>query len=451
MGGAKKLLARVLGEAFFEDREMGRRETVAFDGHPVLEFARQAGERFVDLLAREQKAPEQRACLVRREARGALCGVEHALLRRAPSAELPGVPGEVADLPVVPRAQLARSQRAASCCAVLVVHLDHFKWTNDTWGHQAGDAFLREVGKRLRANIRLQDFVGRYGGEEFAIVLTEVDIVQAVSVADKLCSAIAAQPCLWTQNDIVESIPVTGSFGVAVYKLHGNNREELIARADSGMYLAKRAGRNCVRVGDVEVIVIDEPSASRELPADVAMPVQVIRAITAMARAHDRSTGEHAHRLVKLAEATARKSGHPEEQMHIVRLSALLHDIGKVGISDAILRKPGKLSDEEWVEMRKHPEIGRQILDRVGGAFSHISSIIAAHHECWDGSGYPDGLRGETIPLTARVLQIADVYDALTTQRPYRAALPPLELTLNALVAPKRTAPGCIERQSLAV
>ena len=320
--------------------------------------------------------------------------------------------------------EVARSQRAESSCAVLFVDLDHFKWINDTWGHQAGDAILREVGKRLRANIRLQDFVGRYGGEEFAIVLTEVDIVQAVSVADKLCSAIAAQPCLWTQNDIVESIPVTGSFGVAVYKLHGNNREELIARADSGMYLAKRAGRNCVRVGDVEVIVIDEPSASRELPADVAMPVQVIRAITAMARAHDRSTGEHAHRLVKLAEATARKSGHPEEQMHIVRLSALLHDIGKVGISDAILRKPGKLSDEEWVEMRKHPEIGRQILDRVGGAFSHISSIIAAHHECWDGSGYPNGLSGEDIPFAARIITVVDAYDAMTQRRVYREPMP---------------------------
>lgn len=316
--------------------------------------------------------------------------------------------------------ELARSQRTERSCAVLFADLDHFKRINDTWGHQAGDAILREVGQRLRANIRQQDFVGRYGGEEFAIVLTEVDIIQAVSVAEKLCAAIAEQPCVWTQNNTVEPITVTGSFGVAVYQLHGNNREELIAHADNGMYLAKQAGRNCVRIGDVDVVVTNESSVSRESIAAVMVPVQVIQAFVAMAGAHDRSTGEHAYRLMKLVEATARKLGHSEEQMHLVRLGALLHDIGKIGVPDAILRKPGKLSDEEWVEMRKHPEIGRQILDQVGGAFSYISNIVAAHHERWDGFGYPNGLSGEDIPLGARIITVVDAYDAMTELRVYR-------------------------------
>jgi diguanylate cyclase (GGDEF)-like protein/putative nucleotidyltransferase with HDIG domain len=320
--------------------------------------------------------------------------------------------------------ELARSQRTERSCAVLFVDLDHFKRINDTWGHQAGDAILREVGQRLRTNIRQQDFVGRYGGEEFAIVLTEVDIIQAVSVAEKLCFAIADQPCLWMQNDAVEPISVTGSFGVAVYQLHGNNREELIAHADNGMYLAKQAGRNCVRVGDVEIVVTGELAATRESTVAVVVPVQVIQAFVAMAGAHDRSTGEHAYRLMRLVEATARKLEYPEEQMHIVRLGALLHDIGKIGVPDAILRKPGKLSDEEWVEMRKHPEIGRQIVDQVGGAFAHISNIIAAHHERWDGFGYPNGLSGEDIPLGARIITVVDAYDAMTERRVYRDPLP---------------------------
>ena len=110
--------------------------------------------------------------------------------------------------------------------------------------------------------------------------------------------------------------------------------------------------------------------------------------------------------------------------MHMVRLSALLHDIGKIGVPDAILRKPGKLSDEEWVEMRKHPEIGRQILDQVGGAFSHMSNIVAAHHERWDGFGYPNGLSGEDIPLGARIITVVDAYDAMTERRVYREPLP---------------------------
>jgi HD-GYP domain-containing protein (c-di-GMP phosphodiesterase class II) len=106
--------------------------------------------------------------------------------------------------------------------------------------------------------------------------------------------------------------------------------------------------------------------------------------------------------------------------MQIVLLSALLHDIGKVGVPDAILRKPDKLSDEEWVEMRKHPEIGRQILEQVGGAFTHISTIVAAHHERWDGSGYPNALAGEDIPLAARIVTVVDAYDAMTERRVYR-------------------------------
>lgn len=319
--------------------------------------------------------------------------------------------------------EVARCQRGSRTCAVLFADLDHFKRINDTWGHPAGDAVLREVGQRLRAGLRQQDFVGRYGGEEFAIILTEVDIAQAVSVANKLCAALADQPCLWTQNETVESIPVTGSFGVAVYTLHGSSGEELIAHADNGMYLAKQAGRNCVRVGDVEVVTTGELSKSRDTQKSVVMPFHAIQALVAMAKAHDQSTGEHAGRLVKLAEATARKLSLPEEQLYTVRLSALLHDIGKVGVSEAILRKPGKLNDEEWVEMRKHPEIGRQILEHVGGAFSHIAGIVATHHERWDGLGYPNGLSGEDIPLGARIITVVDAYDAMTERRVYREPL----------------------------
>ena len=124
-----------------------------------------------------------------------------------------------------------------------------------------------------------------------------------------------------------------------------------------------------------------------------------------------------------LAEATVLKKELPEETMHIGLLGALLHDIGKIGVPDAILHKPGKLSDEEWAEMRRHPEIGRQILEQVGGVFSHIAGIVAAHHERWDGLGYPTGLSGEDIPLAARIITVVDAYDAMTERRIYREPL----------------------------
>ena len=316
--------------------------------------------------------------------------------------------------------EVARCQRTGRPCAVLFVDLDHFKQVNDTWGHQAGDTILREVGQCLRANIRQQDYVGRYGGEEFAVILTEVDFLNAIAAAEKLCTAIAEQPCTWIRDGNVESIPVTASLGVAVYPLHGQDREALIAHADYGMYQAKRAGRNCVRIADVDIELEPEPQTLVESEKPVMMPRQVVQAFAAMARAHDISTGEHAYRLVWMVEATARKLGFAGEKLYQVHLGALLHDIGKVGVPDIILRKPGALTREEWVVMRKHPEIGRQILDQVGGAFSQMSDIVAAHHERWDGAGYPEGLSGEDIPLGARIITVVDAYDAMTSRRVYR-------------------------------
>ena len=316
--------------------------------------------------------------------------------------------------------EVARSQRTQRACAVLFVDLDHFKQINDTWGHLAGDAILREVGQRLRSSIRKQDYVGRYGGEEFAVVLTEVDVLQAMAVAEELCAAIGKQPIAWQHDETVESIHVTASLGVAAYAMHATTREQLIALADNGMYQAKRAGRNCVRIADLEVEIEEEPSSRGESQTSLIMPMQAVQAFAAMAEAHDLSTGEHAYRLVWLAEATARQLGQSEDKLFMVQLSALLHDIGKVGVPDAILHKPGSLTAEEWVEMRKHPAIGRQILEKVGGIFSHVASIVEAHHERWDGKGYPCGLAGEDIPLGARIITVVDAYDAMTRRRVYR-------------------------------
>src|SRR5207244_13528957 len=122
----------------------------------------------------------------------------------------------------------------------------------------------------------------------------------------------------------------------------------------------------------------------------------------------------HARRMVHLAEATARRLGRPAEELHLIRLAALLHDIGKIGIPAPILNKPGPLSEEEWAVMSRHPEIGRQVLVQTGGIFVLLSRIVGAHQECWDGSGYPYGLAREAIPLGARILAVVDAYGAMT-------------------------------------
>ncbi len=323
--------------------------------------------------------------------------------------------------------EVSRCQRMQRSCAVLFVDLDHFKHVNDTYGHQAGDAILREVGSRLRAALRLEDFVGRYGGEEFAILLTEAGVSEASETAERLRLAVAARPYFWENEDALSVVPVTitTSIGVAVYQLHGVTREALIEAADHGMYTAKHDGRNRVRLADVEAATAQDLLAT--VVSELTKEQMAVQALTAAAVVHDRSTSAHAQRMIRLAEATARILGRPEEELHLIRLGALLHDIGKIGIPEAILHKPGPLTEEEWTVMRRHPDIGRQILEQVGGVFQLLSRVIVAHHERWDGQGYPHGLAKEEIPMSARILSVVDSYDAMTSDRPYRAALPVAE------------------------
>jgi putative nucleotidyltransferase with HDIG domain len=214
------------------------------------------------------------------------------------------------------------------------------------------------------------------------------------------------------------------------------------------MYVAKRSGRNRVSIADIKVDApvnqestedLDGDSSSQEgMPGylqdiflhsagkdgnDPSSELVAVQALTIAASAHDRGTSAHSQRMIRLAEATARILGRPEEELELVRLGALLHDIGKIGIPEAILHKPGPLTDEEWEIMRSHPLIGRQILEQLGGVFQLLSRIIVAHHERWDGQGYPHGLAKEAIPMSARILSVVDSYDAMTSDRPYRPAM----------------------------
>ncbi len=142
-----------------------------------------------------------------------------------------------------------------------------------------------------------------------------------------------------------------------------------------------------------------------------------------MAAFHDQETQAHANRMIRLAEATMRAMGRSEDEVALLRLAAQLHDIGKIGIPEAILHKPGPLSEDEWEVMRRHPQIGQRVLTQAKGQFGLVSHIVVAHHERWDGQGYPYRLAQQEIPLGARILSVIDAYDAMTSSRPYREAL----------------------------
>ena len=323
---------------------------------------------------------------------------------------------------------LDEARRQHTSCAVLFIDLDHFKRVNDTWGHRAGDAILQQVAQRLRDTLRDDDFVGRYGGEEFAILLRETDIDEASRVGERLREAVSATPCHYQSEDEQEPIDIdmTTSIGIAIYQLHGTTRESLIRSADNAMYRAKRTGRNRVCIADVELDAASmTPSQQVKTTSalETAQTTHAIHALTAAASARDGDTHEHANRMVELAEATAHRLNCDGDEIRLIRLAALLHDIGKIGIPDAILHKPGPLTSEEWSVMRSHPEIGRNILERTGGVLRSLANVVAAHHERWDGSGYPLRLKGEDIPLGARILSVVDSYDAMTARRVYREPL----------------------------
>jgi len=318
--------------------------------------------------------------------------------------------------------ELLHCQSSQRNCAIIFADVDHFKHINDTWGHAAGDAALCAVGHRLREGIRKGDCIGRYGGEEFAILLSDIDQSEAFDLAERLRCSIAEAPCLWQQAETqsVIPIPLTASFGLATYPLDGLTARELLTMADAAMYTAKHIGRNRVCLPDeVDATPLKEDE-NQQLPQYSEQ--SVLQTISTMAAFHDQETQAHANRMIRQAEAVMRALGRSEDEVALLRLAAQVHDIGKIGIPEAILHKPGPLTQDEWGVMRRHPQIGQQILTQARGQFGLVSHIVVAHHERWDGQGYPYGLAQQEIPLGARLLSVVDTYDAMTSARPYREA-----------------------------
>jgi diguanylate cyclase (GGDEF)-like protein len=325
-------------------------------------------------------------------------------------------------------AELSRCIRTQNSCAILFIHMDSFKRIKDTWGQEAGDAILREVSSRLVQNMRAEDFVGRYERDNFALLLVETDLAGAIQMAERLRLVIATD-----RYSVEETVPetmleITASIGIASYGLHSDTGEVLLQQAISAMSRARKDGRNRVRVADIEEIET-VPIMEEAYEDEQAM----INALTAAASAHHEDVAKHASRITIMAEATAREIGCSEQEIHIVRLSALLHDIGKIGIPDAILDKPGPLTKEEWEIMHLHPQIGQRIMHQAGGIFAALAHVIVAHHERWDGKGYPMGLSQHDIPIEARILAVVDSFDAMTSQRVYRKSAPIEEARIELL------------------
>jgi putative nucleotidyltransferase with HDIG domain len=271
---------------------------------------------------------------------------------------------------------------------------------------------LQAFGRLLAAHGRRIDVAARIGGEEFALILPHTDEHGAFLVAERLRRALRDDPPL-------SQAPLSVSFGLATFPRHGSEGAALLHAADQALYAAKELGR------DRSVIFSPEVASSLRAGArPTAGGREHVSAVLVLAETLDlRDTGTalHSRTVGRYAELTAAELGLPAERVDRMRLAGLLHDIGKIGVPDTVLRKPGKLDDAEWAEIRKHPELGARILS--GANLDDIAGWVLAHHERPDGRGYPFGLPAEQIPLEARILSVADAYEAMTADRVYRAGL----------------------------
>jgi diguanylate cyclase (GGDEF)-like protein len=267
-----------------------------------------------------------------------------------------------------------------------VLDLDGFKVYNDTFGHVAGDALLARLGARLSTELRGRGAAYRLGGDEFCVVC-EID---ADGVEDVIAASVHAL------TDSGEQFSIRASYGVVLLPHEADNLEYALQLADERMY-AQKHGRS---------------SGAGEQARDVLLRTM---------HAKQPELGHHSSEVAQLAAAVARRLGMSAEALDEVARAAELHDVGKVGIPDAILEKPGELDAEEWAFMRQHTVLGERILS-AAPALRPVAQLVRSSHERWDGAGYPDGLAGTAIPRGSRVIAVCDAYEAMTADRPYRRA-----------------------------
>lgn len=263
------------------------------------------------------------------------------------------------------------------------------KLINDSFGHEAGDEFIRKLAQIIKKGCQSEDIVARIGGDEFVVLLPKTDNYKAEQVIKNINNLV--------QNEKVQNIELSISFGYETKKHENEDIQDIFRKAEDCMYKRKLLDSSCMRGKTVETIMntLNEKNKREE---------------------------QHSVRVSELCKSMGESLGLTERKIHELKIAGLLHDIGKIAIEENILNKPGKLTADEVKEIRRHPEIGYRILSTVH-EMSEIAQYVLLHHEMWNGNGYPKGLKGDNIPIESRIIAIADTYDAITSERSYRKAL----------------------------
>ncbi|HWT27519.1 MAG TPA: HD domain-containing phosphohydrolase, partial [Mobilitalea sp.] len=282
---------------------------------------------------------------------------------------------------------------------VIIGDINGVKFVNSALGHQEGDKLIAKMAQILISSCRDGDVLARTGGDEFSILLPKTGYEEAYSVIRQISKLREEENKLnEEENKLNETFNHSISLGCATKNSKEESFSSIIKEAEESMYRHK-------------------------LLQNKSLHSSIISSMKSSLYEKSQETEEHAQRLIELSKGIGESMNLLEEQLNELELLSTLHDIGKIGISDGILNKPDKLNPSEWEEMKRHPEMGYRIAMSTP-ELAPIADYILCHHERWDGSGYPQGLKGEDIPLLSRIISIADSYDAMTSDRSYRKAMP---------------------------
>jgi diguanylate cyclase (GGDEF)-like protein len=292
---------------------------------------------------------------------------------------------------------------------IALLDIDNFRLLNDNHGHEAGDAALLDVAGSLEDDVRRGLVVGRYGPDEFLLIAEPAAVAELEPTVERLRSALVDRSLQFAET---ERLPITISAGIATYPDHAGSGTALLAVATGVLEEAKASGGDTVcHAGDAD---------AAEGPEDHGF--DVLQGLIIAVDTKDRYTKRHCEDVARYAQFLGRRIGLPSDELRTIGIAGLLHDVGKIGIPDHILRKPGKLSEAEYAIVQQHVALGDMIVRDLPD-LDAVRAGIRYHHERWDGSGYLDRLEGVQIPAIARVLAVADAFSAMTTTRPYRKAM----------------------------
>ncbi|RJQ30924.1 MAG: diguanylate cyclase [Actinobacteria bacterium] len=314
--------------------------------------------------------------------------------------------------------EIHRSQRGGLEFALMMIDIDNLKDINDFYGHEAGDFVMRKFSDLLRLNLRDSDFYARYGGDEFVLLLPETDEKAAISVAKKIITKTSKMMLFGFDTKPV----ITASMGVAIYPKAATTPSSMLKAADLAMYQAKQDGKNRYCYYSPALLSTIQFDSKRLERIAQNADLSAIQTLITAVDLRDNYTGSHSSEVSRLSLLLAKTQNLREAQVEELKVASLLHDIGKIGISDSVLLKPTRLSKKEYEQVKQHPLLGVSIL-KFSKHFKKALPIILHHHERFDGKGYPHGLSGETIPYLARLIAICDAFQAMVSSRPYRKAM----------------------------